>query len=269
MTTIATEMENANVVSRSEWLTARKKLLVKEKELTRLRDELSRERRALPWEKVEKHYTFEGPQGRVTLGELFEKHSQLIVYHFMFAPGWEQGCPSCSFVSDHFDGTTIHLAHRDVAFTAISRASYPEIDAFKKRMGWRFNWVSSFRSDFNYDFHVSFTQGQLATGKVYYNYQDTAFPSEEAPGMSVFAKDEQGNIFHTYSSFGRGVETPMTTYSLLDMAPKGRDEDGLAFRMAWVRHHDKYADGYVVDTVQGYKQPERVKTSCCEGEHRS
>jgi len=267
MATIATEKENAKVVSRSEWLTARKEHLKNEKEFTRLRDELSRQRRALPWEAVEKQYFFDGPNGRVSLAELFEMRSQLIVYHFMFAPGWEQGCPSCSFVSDHFDGAAIHLANRDVSFAVVSRATYPEIAAFKLRMGWRFNWVSSFRSDFNYDYHVSFTPEQKATGKVYYNYADTTFPSEEGPGLSVFAKDANGDIFHTYSSFGRGLDIFVGAYNFLDVAPKGRDEDSLAFSMAWVRHHDKYADGYVVDAAQGYKQPERVKASCCGEEH--
>ncbi|MGC1463194.1 MAG: thioredoxin family protein [Terracidiphilus sp.] len=268
MATIATEKENAKVVSRSEWLTARKEHLKKEKEFSRLRDELSRQRRALPWEAVEKQYFFDGPTGRVSLAELFEKRSQLIVYHFMFGPGWKEGCPSCSYLGDHFDGPAIHLANRDVSFAVVSRATYPEIAAFKQRMGWRFNWVSSFRSDFNYDYHVSFTPEQQATGKVYYNYADSAFPSEEGPGLSVFAKDENGDIFHTYSSFGRGLDIFVGAYNFLDVAPKGRDEDGLAFSMAWVRHHDKYAHGYVVDPAQGYKQPESVKTSCCgEGHH--
>jgi predicted dithiol-disulfide oxidoreductase (DUF899 family) len=264
MATIAKETENAKVVSRSEWLTARKKHLAKEKEFTRLRDELSRDRRALPWELVEKDYAFEGPRGRVTLGESFEKRSQLIVYHFMFGPGWKEGCPSCSYLGDHFDGATIHLANRDVSFAAVSRATYPEIVAFKKRMGWRFNWVSSFGSDFNYDYHVSFTPEQQATGKVYYNYADTTFPSEEGPGLSVFAKDADGAIFHTYSSYGRGLDILLGAYNFLDMVPKGRDEDGLAFSMAWVRHHDKYSESNLVDPMQLYKQPERASAPCCE-----
>jgi predicted dithiol-disulfide oxidoreductase (DUF899 family) len=267
MSTSTLEVGRPKVVSPSEWLTARKKHLAKEKEFTRLRDELSRDRRELPWEKVEKEYVFEGASGQVSLGELFNGRSQLIVYHFMFGPGWKEGCPSCSYLGDHFDGPGIHLANRDVSFAAISRAAYPEIAAFKKRMGWRFNWVSSLASDFNYDYHVSFTPEQQATGKVFYNYADTPFPSEEAPGLSVFAKDGNGNIFHTYSSYGRGLDLLVGAYNFLDLVPKGRDEDKLQFSMAWVRHHDKYADGYVVDPTQTYRQPEKNGPSCCEHEH--
>ncbi len=255
------EAVHPKVVSRSEWLTARKQHLAKEKEFTRLRDELSRQRRELPWEEVEKDYVFEGPKGRVTLGELFEKRSQLIVYHFMFGPGWKEGCPSCSYLGDHFDGPTIHLANRDVSFAVISRATYPEIEAFKNRMGWRFKWVSSNRSDFNYDYHVSFTPEQQATGKVFYNYAETSFPSEEGPGLSVFAKDREGNIYHTYSSYGRGPDILLGAYNFLDMSPKGRDEDGLKHSMAWVRHHDRYIEGQLIDPMQLYKQPEKVSGS--------
>jgi len=269
MATSTTELKHPKVVSSSEWLTARKQHLAKEKEFTRLRDELSRDRRALPWEAVEKQYFFDGPGGRVSLAELFGKRSQLIVYHFMFGHGWKEGCPSCSYLGDHFDGSTIHLANRDVSFAVVSRATYPEIEAFKKRMGWRFNWVSSFRSDFNYDYHVSFTKEQQATGKVYYNYADTTFPSEEGPGLSVFAKDANGNIFHTYSSYGRGLDILLGAYNFLDMVPKGRDEEGLKHSMAWVRHHDRYIEGQLIDPMQLYKQPEKAGASCCEEEHRS
>jgi predicted dithiol-disulfide oxidoreductase (DUF899 family) len=234
------------VVSKAEWVEARKKFLVKEKEFTRLRDELSRQRRELPWEVIDKPYTF----GSETLSDLFGGRSQLMVYHFMLGPGWEEGCRSCSFLADHFDGMTIHLAHRDVTLVVVSRAPQGEIDAFKKRMGWKFKWVSSFGSDFNYDYQASFTKGE----DVYYNYAMTQFPSEEMPGVSVFYKDETG-IYHTYSSYSRGLDILVGTYNFLDLAPKGRDEDGLAFSMAWVRHHDRYNEGYAVDTSAVYSPP--------------
>jgi len=243
--------------------------MAKERELTRLRDELSRERRELPWELVEKQYVFEGPDGKVEFADLFGKRSQLIVYHFMFGPGWSEGCPSCSFLADHFDGATIHLANRDVAFAVVSRAPIAEIEPFRKRMGWRFKWVSSFGSDFNYDYHVSFTAEERAKGKVNYNYEEVEFPSEEGPGLSVFLKDGDGSIFHTYSSYARGCDILVGTYNFLDMVPKGRDEDGLAFSMAWVRHHDKYGEGYSVDPNQSYVQPAKAESGCCSGEHHS
>jgi predicted dithiol-disulfide oxidoreductase (DUF899 family) len=263
------KVETPKIVSPAEWITARKELLAKEKEFTRLRDELSCQRRELPWEKVEKPYVLEGPDRRETLADLFDGRGQLLVYHFMFAPGWESGCPSCSFVSDHFDGMTVHLANRDTTFLVVSRAPVAEIETFKKRMDWKFKWVSSFGSDFNYDYHVSFTPGEKASGKVYYNYERTQFPPDEGPGASVFAKDATGAVFHTYSTYGRGVETLMGTYSLLDMMPKGRDEDGLAFAMAWVRHHDRYDQAYVVDKNTGYQQPKATTSSCCSGEPHS
>lgn len=233
-------MKTANIVSRDEWLAARKALLQEEKALTRRRDELSAQRRELPWVKVDKHYQFDTGQGRKSLAELFRGRSQLVVYHFMFAPEWQEGCPSCSFVSDHFDGTLAHLAARDVAMVAVSRAPLAKIDDFKQRMGWRFDWVSSFGSDFNYDFHVSFTAEEMAEGQVDYNYIKQEFPSAEGPGVSVFCKDTDGQIYHTYSSYGRGVEQLMTTYAILDLVPKGRDEEQLDFSMAWVRYHDRY-----------------------------
>jgi predicted dithiol-disulfide oxidoreductase (DUF899 family) len=227
------------VVSQSEWLKARKALLAKEKELTRARDALSAQRRALPWVKVEKNYVFDGPQGRETLADLFGGKSQLLIYHFMLGPGWVQGCPSCSYLADHFDGANIHLAQRDVSFVAISRAPLAEIEAYKKRMGWKFKWVSSHGNDFNRDFHVSFTPEEKAAGKVEYNFAMTEFPSEEAPGLSAFIK-ETGNVFHTYSAYARGLDIMIGAYNLLDMAPKGRDEGGLPWSMAWVRRHDEY-----------------------------
>jgi predicted dithiol-disulfide oxidoreductase (DUF899 family) len=257
------------IVSQAEWLAARKAFLAKEKEFTRLRDELSRQRRELPWEKVEKQYIFDGPRGKVTLADLFDGRSQLIIYHFMFGPGWKEGCPSCSYLADHFDGAAIHMANRDATLVVVSRAPIAEIEAFKKRMGWKFHWVSSFGSDFNYDFHVSFTPEERASGKVTYNYELTQFPSEEGPGLSVFYKDTNGSIFHTYSSYARGLDIFVGAYNFLDHAPKGRDEDDLAFSMSWVRHHDKYGQGYFVDPAQPYSEPAKVSGSCCSGEHHS
>ena len=230
------------VVSQEEWLAARKQLLSQEKEFTRLRDQLSAERRELPWVKVDKEYVFDGPDGKETLADLFDGRSQLIVYHFMFGPGWEQGCPSCSFVSDHIDGANWHLPQRDVTLLAVSRAPLAEIEAFKQRMGWRFKWVSSYENDFNHDFHVSFTPDEMARGEVYYNYTMTEFPSEEAPGLSAFYKDPSGAIFHTYSTYARGLDMLVGAYNYLDLAPKGRDEADLPWTMAWVRHHDRYGD---------------------------
>jgi predicted dithiol-disulfide oxidoreductase (DUF899 family) len=228
------------IVSRDAWLAARKELLSKEKEFTRQRDRLSALRRELPWVKVEKAYVFDGPAGKETLADLFAGRSQLIVYHFMFGPGWEEGCPSCSLLADHFDGATVHLAQRDVTFVAISRAPLAQIEAFKQRMGWRFKWLSSYGNDFNHDYHVSFTPDEMAKGKVEYNYAMGEFPMEEAPGASVFYKDAAGDIFHTYSCYARGLDILIGAYNWLDLAPKGRDEAALPWTMAWVRHHDRY-----------------------------
>jgi predicted dithiol-disulfide oxidoreductase (DUF899 family) len=228
------------VVSRERWIAERKALLAHEKELTRLRDQIARERRALPWVRIDKVYTFDAPEGTRTLADLFDGRRQLLVQHFMLGPGWEQGCPSCSFMADHSDGMGVHLAHRDVTFVAVSRAPLGEIQRFKQRMGWQFRWVSSFGSDFNHDFGVSFTPQERANGRVHYNYQEVSFAPEEMPGISVFCKDDAGDVFHTYSTYGRGVEVMMGTYSLLDLVPKGRDEQGLPRTMDWVRHHDRY-----------------------------
>jgi predicted dithiol-disulfide oxidoreductase (DUF899 family) len=247
-----TQIEHPKVVSRAEWLTARKELLKKEKELTRQKDALSAERRELPWVRIEKEYIFDAPGGKKTLADLFEGRSQLIVYHFMFGPDWQEGCPSCSFNMDHTDGSIVHLGQRDVSFAAISRAPLAKIEAFKKRMGWRFNWVSSNQNEFNRDYHVSFTKEEMAKGKVDYNYDMTQFPSEEAPGVSVFYKDKNGEIFHTYSAYARGTESTIGTYNYLDLAPKGRDEDALPFTMAWIRHHDRYSDGRLADKTRPY-----------------
>ena len=232
--------ENHRVVSRDEWVAERKTLLAHEKELTRLRDQIARERRALPWVRIDKTYVFDAPEGRRTLAELFEGRRQLLVQHFMFAPGWEQGCPSCSFMADHSDGMNVHLAHRDVTLVAVSRAPLAEIERFRQRMGWQFTWVSSHGSDFNYDFGVSFTPEEVAKGKLYYNYGTWPFAYEEWPGISVFYKDDTGDVFHTYSTYGRGVEVMMGTYNMLDLTPKGRDERDVEYMMDWVRHHDRY-----------------------------
>ena len=231
---------NHAVVSGERWLAARKALLAREKELTQLRDQVARERRALPWERVEKHYAFDTPAGRRTLAELFEGRRQLLVQHFMLGPGWEQGCPSCSYMADHSDGMNVHLAQRDITLVAISRAPLAEIERFRQRMGWKFAWASSHGSDFNHDHAVSFTPEELAQGEVYYNYGMTRFPGSEAPGISVFCKGDAGEIFHTYSTFGRGVEVMMGAYAMMDLTPKGRDEDDVPHKMNWVRHHDRY-----------------------------
>jgi len=227
------------VVSPEQWLAARRELLSEEKELTQLRERLTRRRRALPWVKLEKHYRFTSPTGPVTLADLFDGRGQLIVYHFMLGPGWEEGCKSCSYVADHLAPAVVHLRARDVAFAAISHAPLAEIRPFQQRMGWAFNWVSSHGSTFNHDFHVSFTAEELAQGKVYYNYSRRPFPVEEAPGLSVFARAANGDIFHTYSTYSRGLEALIGTYTLLDLVPKGRDEDPES-TMEWVRHHDRY-----------------------------
>jgi len=266
MASTATQLEHP-VVSHAEWLAARKELLAKEREFTHLRDELSRQRRALPWEKVEKDYQFDTPAGKRSLADLFQGRSQLIVYHFMFAPGWVEGCKSCSYLADHFDGMTIHLAHRDVTFMAISRAPIAEIEVFKKRMGWLFPWASAFATDFNHDYHVSFSDEERASGKITYNYAEIDPFIEELPGLSVFYKDSDGQIFHTYSTYSRGLDILVGTYNFLDHAPKGRDEEGLAHTMSWVRHHDKYEDSYLVNPLEPYIPPAKVSGCCCSGSH--
>jgi len=230
------------VVSGKEWLAARTAFLAKEKEFSRLRDELNRQRRELPWEKVDKQYVFDGPGGKVTLAELFQKRSQLIVYHFMFAPEWDEGCPHCSFWADHFDGAGLHLIHRDASFVAISRAPLAKIEPFKKRMGWNFKWVASGRNDFNYDYHVSFTPEAIRGGAAFYNYTKMDGDDTDREGLSVFFKDESGAVFHTYSCYARGIDMLNGTYNFLDLAPKGRDEDGLEGPQDWVRYHDRYED---------------------------
>lgn len=228
------------VVPEDEWLVARRDLLTREKEFTRQRDVLSAARRALPMVKVDKEYVFEGSNGRETLADVFDDRTQLIVYHFMLGPGWGEGCKSCSYLADHFDGANYHLPHRDVTFVVISRAPFAEIQAYQKRMGWRFKWLSSNRNDFNFDYHVSFTKEDEAKNTAYYNYSVGEFIHDELPGLSVFYKDEDGDVFHTYSTYGRGLDTLIGTYNLLDLVPKGRDEENLEFSMDWVRRHDEY-----------------------------
>jgi len=230
------------VVSEQEWVTARQALMQKEKEFTHLRDELSEQRRLLPKLKIEKDYRFKDPDGEVSLQDLFAGNSQLVVYHFMFGPDWEEGCPSCSFWADNYDGTSSHLAHRDISLVAISRAPIEKLLAYKQRMGWNFDWVSSLDSDFNFDFGVSFTEEQLNSDEPNYNFGTAKFTGAEAPGFSVFSKDESGTIYHTYSTFARGLDILNSAYHIMDMTPKGRDESELPFTMAWLKRHDQYED---------------------------
>jgi predicted dithiol-disulfide oxidoreductase (DUF899 family) len=225
------------VVSHREWIGARKALLAREKEFTRLRDELARERRALPWVKVEKDYVFDAPEGRVSLADLFGGCSQLVVYHFMLGPDWKEGCPSCSFWADNFDGIDVHLAHRDTALVAISRGPLASLEAYRKRMGWTFRWVSSAGSDFNFDFGVSRRPGEKTLD---YNFGTLQVTGEEMPGLSAFRHAEDGTIYRTYSTYGRGVDMVNGAYQLLDLTSKGRDEEGLPWPMAWLKRHDAY-----------------------------
>ena len=234
-------MQQHRIVSGEEWVAARKLLLAREKQFTRARDELSKARRELPWRRVDKAYAFDGPDGRKTLADLFEGRSQLIVQHFMFDPDWDAGCKSCSFWADNFNGIVVHLKQRDVSFVAVSRAPLPKIEAFKRRMGWSFKWVSSYPSDFNRDYQVSFESSELERGTAEYNFEKhTGDSPRELPGVSVFARDERGNVLHTYSCYARGLDMLNAAYHYLDLVPKGRDEDGLSFPMAWVRLHDQY-----------------------------
>jgi predicted dithiol-disulfide oxidoreductase (DUF899 family) len=240
------------IATPEEWMEARMKLLLKERELGRLRTEVNRQRMAMPWEMVDSHYVFDGPNGKETLADLFDGRSQLIIQHFMFGPEWEEGCVGCSFTSDHIDGALVHLEHHDVSLVVVSRAPFPKLDAFKKRMGWRFKWVSAFNNDFNYDYHVSFRKGEIDTGKVFYNYGLTDFQSEEMSGHNVFYKDDAGNVFHTYSSYGNADDVLIGTYNYLDFTPKGRNENGPSGNLTdWVRHHDRYDDAH------------KIPGSCC------
>lgn len=234
-------LENRNVVSHDDWIEARRQFLAKEKAFTRLRDQLSQQRRDLPWERVDREYVFDGPNGQESLSELFAGKSQLIVYHFMFGPDWEAGCPSCSHFADNFNGMIVHLNQRDVAFVVMSRAPSSKLEAYKKRMGWSFKWVSSSANDFNRDYHVSYTPEEVAKGEAHYNYTMQKLWDTEMPGASVFYKDPSGEVFHTYSTYGRGLDMLMLTYHYLDLVPKGRDEAGQTpHPQAWVRRHDEY-----------------------------
>jgi predicted dithiol-disulfide oxidoreductase (DUF899 family) len=265
---LTTTIDRPKIVSQKEWVAARRELLAKEKQLTRQGDEINRQRRELPWVKVEKNYVFDGPDGKEKLADLFGGRSQLIVSHFMFGPGWKEGCVGCSFRSDHAGGALIHLEHHDVSFVTISRAPLPEIEAFKKRMGWNFKWLSAYASDFNYDYHVSFGPEEIAMGSVNYNYEKRDVLCEEMSGLSIFYRDETGDIFHTYSTYGRGDERVVTTYMYLDLTPKGRNETGPNNNLTdWVRHHDRYDAGGFVGNTGRYVPTEDAGSSCgCEKE---
>ncbi len=243
-------MQQHRIVSRDEWIAARKALMTSEKELTQAREAVSRQRRELPWVKVDKDYVFDGPDGKVTLGDLFKGRPQLVVQHVMFAPEWDAACKSCSFWVDGFERMVPHLAARDTTMVAISRAPLAKLEAFKKRMGWTFDWVSSGANDFNYDYAVTFSPEQLKSGATLYNYGTTPFGSEEAPGVSVFYRNQDGAIFHTYSTYSRGLDMMNAAYHYLDLTPLGRHEEGLPYPMDWVRLRDQY-------------QPAPVQASCC------
>jgi predicted dithiol-disulfide oxidoreductase (DUF899 family) len=246
MTTTVTPAAEHRVASREEWLRERIALLAEEKELTRRRDALANKVRDLPWVKVDKPYPFDAPTGKKSLADLFGARSQLIVYHFMFDPTWSQGCKSCSFIADHYNGIVVHLAHRDISFVTVSKAPLEKIEQFRARMGWTFPWVSGANNDFGRDFGVSLTDEELADESTVYNFNRKPYPIRELPGLSVFARDARGNIFHTYSTYARGLENFLTAYQYIDITPKGRDEaqtDG----MGWVRHHDRYDEVHFID----------------------
>jgi predicted dithiol-disulfide oxidoreductase (DUF899 family) len=254
--------QNANVVSKDEWLAARTELLAQEKQLTRQRDAVNAARRALPWVRVEKEYVFDTPQGKKTLADLFAGRSQLITYHFMWRHDLGNGCTGCSFLADHIDGANLHLVHHDVSLVAVSRAPLAALAAYKQRMGWRFPWVSSVESDFNFDYHVSFTPEELSGGEVFYNYGLTKASIDELSGISVFYRSPDGEIFHTYSSYARGSEEVLGAYMYLDLTPKGRNETDRGNMGDWVRPHDQYDAGGSVDPMGGYSTPSPSKTEC-------
>lgn len=261
----AESIEGHRVVSRDEWVAERKALLKREKELTHLSDQIAAERRALPWVRIDKEYKFDTLDGKRSLADLFDGRHQLLVQHFMLAPGWEQGCPSCSYMADHNDGMIVHLTHRDVTFVAVSRAPLAEIERFRQRMGWQFKWVSSYGTGFNYDFKVSFTPEEVASGHIDYNYGEWPHAYEEWPGISVFYKNDAGEVFHTYSRYGRGVEDMMGTYRMLDLVPKGRDERDVEYKMEWIRHHDRYEPTEAQKAKSGSIEGllDTVKHGCC------
>lgn len=255
--------EQHTIVSPEEWRVAHASHLTLEKELTRRRDALREARQALPWVQVNKDYKFQGPEGEKSLADLFDGRSQLIIKHFMFGPGWQEGCVGCSFEMDHIQASLQHLEQHDVKFAAISRAPIDEILPFKKRMGWNFDWLSSYESDFNYDFHVSFTEKEMKAGKGYYNFTETELPVEELSGLSCFYRNEAGEIFHTYSAFGRGAEEVLGTYMLLDLTAKGRNETGPNFNLTdWVRHHDRYDAGGHVEASGRFQN----SSTCCHSD---
>jgi predicted dithiol-disulfide oxidoreductase (DUF899 family) len=256
-------LQNARIVSREDWLLARQELLDQEKQLTRQRDAVSAARRALPWVRIEKEYIFDTSQGKKTLGELFDGRSQLIIYHFMWRRDLGNGCVGCSFLADHVDGANLHLAHHDVTFVAVSRAPLSMLEGYKQRMGWRFPWVSSVESGFNFDFHVSFTEEELASGEVFYNYRMTKASIEELSGFSVFYQSPEGEVFHTYSSYGRGNEEVLGAYMYLDLTPNGRNENGPYHSLGdWVRPHDQYDRDGLVDPMGGYSAVPPAITEC-------
>ena len=258
-------MELQRTVTREQWLDARLDLLAAEKDLTRHGDRVARLRRELPWVEIDQAYVFEGPEGRVALADLFGTRRQLLVQHFMLGPDWEEGCKGCSYMADHVDGMLVHLAQRDTAFVAVSRAPYARIERFRRRMGWRFPWVSSHGSSFNYDFGVSFTPEQVAAGPLPYNYGEWPLSGEDWPGLSVFFRDESGRVFHSYSTYGRGVEVMMGAYRMLDLTPLGRGErEDAANKMEWVRHHDRYEDVPASEpccAAHGRAAPERGRSA--------
>ena len=249
------------IVTQAEWLKARKAHLAREKAFTKERDALSAARRQLPWVKVDQNYVFDGPDGKVTLADLFDGRSQLLVYHFMFDPEWTQGCKSCSLLADHYNPSVIHLHHRDTTLVTVSRAPIEKILPFRQRMGWTFPWVSSFHNSFNHDFGVSFTDQERTSDSTTYNYESRPYPISELPGLSVFAKDADGQIYHTYSTYARGLDMFLGVYHLLDITPKGRDE-GESRGMAWVRHHDRYEDATFVDPWVEHAQRKAQTSSC-------
>lgn len=257
-------LPSPRIVSREEWLEAHTRHVAMEKGLTRARDRLSAQRRALPWTRIDKDYAFQGERGTVKLADLFGGRSQLIVKHFMFGPDWDEGCVGCSFEVDHIEGALTHLEHHDLSVVAVSRAPIEKLLRYRQRMGWHIPWVSSLESDFNYDFHVSFTPDQVAAGGIYYNYARRDIPMEELSGFSVFATDTAGDVFHTFSAFGRGAEEVIGSYMLLDMTPKGRNETGPNHDLTdWVRHHDRYGQGGHVDSTGRYRG-DQTETSCCQ-----
>ncbi|MGB7170841.1 MAG: thioredoxin family protein [Acidobacteriaceae bacterium] len=257
-----TSVTNPNTASHDEWLRARLELLTVEKALTRHYDAVASARRALPWVKVETEYVFDTPEGKKNLSELFDGRSQLIVRHFMFGPDWQEGCVGCSFASDHVGAALVHLRNHDVTYVAVSRAPVDQLEQFRKRMEWTFPWVSSLENDFNFDYDVSFTAEQLATGEIFYNYRTEKASIEELSGLSVFCKDQAGQIFHTYSTYGRGDEGGLTTYFYLDLTPRGRDETGRGNLSDWVRHHDRYGAGGYVEPTGRYRY-DHDKEKCC------